>query len=126
MSTTTSADMKNPYDEALQWVTKNPGTGSATSLAKLILSLWNSDCGFSFRECTGNLDSNLSALALRMVQHFDKHGEDAELVAVGHTICEDFPRLWEMSMAMSNARSELRQEWDRAREAEWKRENPNG
>lgn len=29
----------NVYREALAWITEHPGTGSATSLAKLVLSL---------------------------------------------------------------------------------------
>lgn len=59
--------MQNPYREALLWTQQHPGTGSANSMAKLILSLWNEDCGYSFRECIGNLDGNLTRLAVRMV-----------------------------------------------------------
>lgn len=87
-------------------------------MAKLVLSLWNSDCGYSFRECIGNLDGNLIALSLRMVQHFSEHGEDSELVAVGHIICERYPRLWDAGMAMNQARNELRREWGREDEEE--------
>jgi hypothetical protein len=105
-----------PYTEALQWISKHPGTGSASSLAKLILSLWNQDCSYSFRECVGNLDGNLSALAVRMVAHFEQHGEDAELVNVGHNVCERFPRLWDMAKAMTYARQSIREEWRRADE----------
>lgn len=108
--------MSNPYREALEWIQRHPGTGSSVSMAKLILSLWNTDCGFSFRECVGNLDDDLARLALRMVQHFAQHGEDSELVEVGHLICERFPRLWDAGMAMSRARAELHREWDRADE----------
>jgi hypothetical protein len=46
----------NPYREAEAWIERHPGTGFATSLAKLVLSLWNADCAFSFREYISNLD----------------------------------------------------------------------
>lgn len=115
-----------PYQEAQQWISKHPGTGSAASLAKLILSLWNSDCGFSFRECVGNLDGNLTGLALRMVAHFAECGEDQELVSVGHQIVEKYPRLWEMSHSMASARNTKREEWRRIDEEESARMYPNG
>jgi hypothetical protein len=117
--------MSNPYREALQWIQQNPGTGGSVSMAKLILSLWNSDCGYSFRECIGSLDSELTAVALRMVQHFAQHGEDRELVEVGHIICERYPRLWDAAMAMSQARYNLGREWERADEEEAHRLNPD-
>jgi hypothetical protein len=87
--------MSSPYHEALNWIRKHPGTGSTISLAKLILSLWNAECGFSFRECIHNLDDERTALALRIVTHFAAHGKDADLVTVGHAVCKECPRLWE-------------------------------
>ena len=33
----------SPYQEALYWIEQHHGTGSARSLAQLILSLWNGD-----------------------------------------------------------------------------------
>lgn len=101
----------NPYQEALTWIHKNPGTGSATSLAKLLLSLWNSECGFSFRECVSNLDTNLTKLAVRMVSHFAEHGEDQELVAVGYKVCDAYPRLWELTEAINSATRDQREKW---------------
>jgi hypothetical protein len=117
--------MSNPYREALQWIQQHPGTGSSVSMAKLVLSLWNSDCGYSFRECIGNLNGDLTAVALRMVQHFAQYGEDSELVDVGHIICERFPRLWDAGMAMTRARTELRREWERTDEEEQMRLYPD-
>jgi hypothetical protein len=38
-----------PYAEALQLIQEHPTTGSAVGLAKLILSLWNDDCGYFYR-----------------------------------------------------------------------------
>lgn len=116
----------SPYQEAQLWITMHPGTGSASSLAKLILSLWNADCGFSFRECTSNLDENLTNLAVRVITHFTKYGEDQDLVRIGHQIVEQYPRLWEMSTAMAGARNGKRHEWRRADEEESARLYPNG
>ncbi len=45
-------------------------TGGTASLVKLVLSLWNAACGFSFRECIHNLAEDHTALALRMVGYF--------------------------------------------------------
>ena len=116
-----------PYAEALHWIERHPDTGSGVGLAKLILSLWNTDCGFGFRECVGALDDDRSALALRVVQHFTMVGEDAELIEVGHAVCKALPRLWEASRAMQQARSELRDRWYREeREAEEARERQEG
>lgn len=117
--------MTTPYKEALHWIKRHPGTGSATSLAKLILSLWNEDCSFSFRECVSNLDGNLSDLAIRLVTHFNDHGEDSELVATGHEVCDLYPRLWAMSEAMMHARRTLREEWRNADEAQAARLYPH-
>jgi hypothetical protein len=101
----------SPYQEALIWIQSHPCTGSAVSLAKLLLSLWNDQCAFSFRECVGNLDDERSSIAIRMVEHFNRYGEDAELVEVGHLVCELYPRLWELGQAASNAKYELREQW---------------
>jgi len=98
----------SPYQDALAWIRAHPGTGSATSLAKLILSLWNADCGFSFRECIGNLDEERTALALRIVTHFASVGEDADLVAAGDAVCRDWPHLWDSAQAGDRAKRALR------------------
>lgn len=115
----------SPYKEALVWINQHPGTGSSSSMAKLVLSFWNQDCAFTFRECIGNLDDNLTRMAMRMASHFAAHGEDEDLVEVGHEICERFPRLWEAGQAMTNTRNELRRQWDREDEAQRLAEYPN-
>lgn len=102
---------KTPYDEALHWIQQHPGTGSAVNLGKLVLSLWNSEAAFSFRECASGLDQERTELALRIVTHFVRHGEDKDLVDVGHTINELMPRLWELGSAGDKAKWELRQRW---------------
>jgi hypothetical protein len=110
---------QSPYAEALAWIEQHSGTGSALGLAKLILSVWNDECGFSFRECVGSLDGKRTALALRVVAHFARVGEDAELVKIGHAVNDHYPRLWELSMAANEAKSALRATW--AREDEKRR-----
>ena len=105
--------MSSPYEEALALIRKHPGTGSATSLAKLILSLWNVECCFSLRECIHNLDDERTALALQIVTRFAARGEDADLVAVGHAVCREYPWLWDLGQAGDQAKHALRITWDR-------------
>ena len=105
--------MSSPYEEALALIRKHPGTGSATSLAKLILSLWNVECCFSFRECIHNLDDERTALALQIITRFAARGEDADVVAVGHAVCSEYPRLWDLGQAGDQAKHALRTTWDR-------------
>ena len=111
----------SPYDEALQIIKQNPGTGGAGSMAKLVLSLYNDMCGYSFAECVGNMDQRLIGVALRMVKDYAEHGETEDLRAAGKVISDDlYPRLWEMGIAMRDARSALRSKWqddERANEA---------
>lgn len=101
----------SPYGEALHWIETKPGTGSAETLAKLLLSLWNADCGFSFRECIANLDPQRTELAVRVVAHFARVGEDEELVEVGSKVCETYPRLWELSEAADEAKRDVMRRW---------------
>lgn len=101
------------YDEALQFIKQNPGTGGAGSLAKLVLSLYNDACGYSFAECVGNLDNRLTGIALRMVQDYAMRGETDDLRTAGKIIADDlYPRLWEMSLAMRDARAATRAKWE--------------
>jgi hypothetical protein len=105
----------SPYDEALQFIKQNPGTGGASSLAKLVLSLYNDICGYSFAECVSNLDDRLTGVALRMVQDYAKRGETDDLRTAGKIIADDlYPRLWEMSLAMCDARAATRAKWEAA------------
>lgn len=104
----------NPYAEAIAWTRNHPGTGSATSLGKLILSLYNSSQAFGIGECLGNLDSNLIALSLRMVQHYVQHGEDDDLRAAGEEICKAMPRLWDIGEAGDDAKHAKREQFHEA------------
>lgn len=107
----------NPYAEALVFIQRNPGTGGASSLAKLVLSLYNSLCGYSFAECVGNLDQRLSDLAIRMVTNYSVHGETEALREVGKLLSDDmYPGLWEMGVAMDGAlASKSTQDWAQRR-----------
>lgn len=60
----------SPYGEALLIIKQHPGTSGAAGLAKLVLSLYNATCGYAFRECVDSLDDRLTALSLRLVQHY--------------------------------------------------------
>jgi len=101
----------SPYAEAWRWVESHPGTGSANSLAKLLLSLWNQENAFSFRECAHNLDTQRMQLALRVVIHFADHGEDSELIDIGYKVYEAYPRLWELGQAATHAKFQLQDKW---------------
>jgi hypothetical protein len=77
------------------------------------LSLYNSDCGFSFAECVSNLDDRLTSLALRMVLDYAERGETDDLRAAGKILADDlYPRLWEMGRAMRDARQATREKWE--------------
>jgi len=104
--------MVSPYDEALQFIKQHPGTGGAGSMAKLVLSLYNSNCSYSFAECVSNLDGHLTSVALRMVKDYADRGETADLLAAGKIVADDlYPGLWEMGMAMRDAREATRRRW---------------
>jgi len=104
----------SPYDEALLIIRQHPGTSGAGGLAKLLLSLYNDICGFSFAECVTGLDDRLTSVALRMVQDYARRGETEDLRAAGKILVDDlYPGLWEMGQAMAAARQETRKRWER-------------
>lgn len=108
----------SPYDEALKIIKQHPGTGGAGSLAKLVLSLYNDLCGYSFAECVGNLDNELTNLALRLVTDYAVRGETEDLRAAGKVLVEEYPGLWELGLAMRDARQATRERWERERKAD--------
>ena len=101
----------SPYMQAWQWIEQHPGTGSAHSLAKLLLSLWNHCNAFSMRECIDNLDEERRQLALRIVTHFAEHGETRELIELGYKVSEACPRLYELGQRAWKAKLELQETW---------------
>lgn len=102
--------MSEPYREALKWIERHPGTGSANGLTKLILSLWNDEAAFSFRECVRSFDGTRMNLALRIIERFLARGEDAELVEVGGRVCQLAPGIWEVGMAGYEAKNDVMRE----------------
>lgn len=115
---------KNPYLAGLELVKQNSGTSGQASLAKCILSLYNREHAFSIGEVLGPLDERYTRVVLSMVSEYAKHGETAELCEAGSWVYENFPSLIELSLAMSNARSNVRREWERKREEENRRLYP--
>jgi hypothetical protein len=107
---------RTPYQEALAWIEKHPHAGSGIRLAKLILSLYNDKCGYSIRECLDSMDEERQRLALRIVQHFAKHGEDAELVLAGERVVIIHPRLLDLGEASYRAKWALERRWQAARD----------
>ena len=102
----------NPYAETLALIEKFPDTGGAASIAKLVLSLYNEQCGFAFSECVGNLDNANTNLAIKLVSYFAAHGESNELREVGKVLVgKHYPGLWELGIAMRNARDATRAKW---------------
>lgn len=116
--------MSNPYLEALELVKQHPGTGGQAALAKCILSLYNREHAFSLGEVLGPLDDRYSTLVLAMIQAYIDRGETDELCQAGRYVYENFPRLVELSNAMSDARAQVRAEWDRQHEEEMRRLYP--
>ena len=114
----------NPYLIALDLVQQHSGTSGQASLAKCILSLYNREHAFSIGEVLGPLDERYTRVVLSMLAEYSKHGETAELCQAGSWVYENFPRLIELSLAMSNARASVRREWERQREEENRRLYP--
>lgn len=114
------------YEEAWRWIEQNPGTSGASGLAKLVLSLYNSNCGFAFSECVAVLDDNLTNLSIRMATEYARLGETEELRQVGKLVAEQYDRLWLQGEAMRDVRYQLRRKWELEDEEESKRLYPNG
>lgn len=107
----------SPYDLALDWIMHGGfGTGSASKLAKLILSLYNETNGFALSECIVGLDAVRTKIALDMCAHYARVGEDEQLREVGALVVDKYPHLWEMGAAMAEARANLNSRWVREEE----------
>lgn len=117
-------NITNPYLSALDLVKQNHGTGGQAAIAKCILSLYNDGHSFSIGEILGPLDARYTGVVLAMVQAYAAHGETEELRKAGKWTYENFPRLIELSEAMSNARALVRQEWERQHDEEMRRLYP--
>ncbi len=116
---------QNPYIAGLELVQKHYGTSGQAALAKCILSLYNHDHAFSIGEVLGPLGGEYTEVVLAMVNEYARHGETAELRQAGEYVYANFPRLIEVSRAMSDARTTVRQEWQRQHEEEMQRLYPD-
>ncbi len=116
---------QNPYLAGLELVQQNEGTSSQAALAKCILSLYNQAHPFSIGEILEPLGGEYTAVVIAMVNEYAKLGETAELRKAGEYVYSNFPRLTALSDAMCNARSEVRQEWQRQHEEEMRRLYPD-
>lgn len=116
---------QNPYLVGLEFVQQNSGTSGQAGLAKCILSLYNDQHAFSIGEILLPLDRANAKIVLAMVSEYAAHGETEELRAAGKYVYANFPRLIELSNAMSSARAEVRQKWDRQHEEEMRRLYPD-
>lgn len=104
-------DEITPYEEAFDFIRKYQGASSATGMAKLLLSLYNSRHPFSVSECAWNFDRERCALAVRVVAYYLEYGEDEELRLLGREIVNGFPDLLELSNAANDAKSAVRKKW---------------
>lgn len=114
----------NPYLAGLALVKQHSGTSGQAALAKCILALYNPIHAFSIGEILGPLDARYTEVVFAMMSEYAKHGETAELRQAGEWVYREFPRLIELSEAMSDARAEVRQKWEREREEENRRLYP--
>lgn len=112
--------MSGHYTEALKWIKANCGpAGKGINLAKMVLSLYNMDCEFSFRECVDGLDNERRKLCVQMCDDYSLYGETPELLEVGRVVAHElYPYLWIECQAMRKARGE----WQSARETKWREE----
>lgn len=99
------------YQEALAQVKQHHGTSGQIALAKCILSLYNSRHAFAISEILQSTDSNYTRLILSMIAEYSLHGETEDLRVAGRYVYDAFPRLIELSEAMSIARSEIKNKW---------------
>lgn len=113
----------NPIAEGLEFAKRASHSGSGIGMAKLILSLYNSNHSFSFSECVSAFDRTRLDLAARMVSHYCTNGEDEALLEAGQYVHKNFPQLLELSSAASNAKSEVREQWRRAEEEKYRDED---
>ncbi len=115
---------QNPYLAGLDLVKQHSGTSGQAALAKCILSLYNREHAFSIGEVLGPLDERYARVVLAMISEYARHGETPELCEAGSWVFDHFPGLIELSLAMSNARADVRQKWERKREEENRRLYP--
>ncbi len=115
----------NAYLEALDLIKQHHGTSEQAALAKCILSLYNCNHAFSIGEVLGPLDHGYARIVLDMVAEYASNGDTDELRTAGRWVSDNFPKLVELSKAMSDARFNIHDRWDREREEELARLYPD-
>lgn len=118
--------MSYPYLDGWELVKQHSGTSGQTALAKCILSLYNPIHAFSIGEILGSLDERYTKVVLAMVKAYADYGENEDLRQAGAWVYAEFPGLVELSKAMSDARSDVRDRWERERQEENERLYPDG
>lgn len=101
----------DPYLIALDLVKHHSGTSGQAALAKCILSLYNREHSFSIGDILCPLDDRYGKVVMSMLTAYLKEGETEELRQAGEFVYKNFPRLVELSSAMSEARAEVREKW---------------
>lgn len=109
----------NPFLEALEFIKWARDSGSGTGMAKLILSIYNDTNPFGYGECLRPFDRDRKDLALKMIVHYHKHGEDSALLEAGRYVTDNYPRLINLADVMADAKYDLREKWRREKEAEY-------
>jgi len=105
--------MSTPYQEALEWINHHPGNDTAMGMVKLLLSLADNSNAFSMRECTAGMDEFGLAVALRVVSHYVRIGDenDPNLQEVAQILVERYPRMGEVAEAWIKVRQDLIEKW---------------
>lgn len=101
----------SPYREALAWIVQAPDSDGARGLAKLILSLANTQCPFSLADCLGSITGPQIRLAMRVANHYAENDGDEDLQVVALEVCRLFPRLVALGHAMTEAARQLARVW---------------
>lgn len=91
-----------PFDEATEFI-RSFDCSSADTMAKLVLSIAESDAAFGFRECVTRFDSERMDLACRLVEYFREHGHDQNITENAWEIRQMYPGLYEMGIVASKA-----------------------
>lgn len=115
----------SPYDEARDWINRCADTSGGVGLAKLVLSLYNEQCGFAVSECVGSMDQNLTRIALALIADYAAYGETEALRQLGRPLVDAYPGLWEHGLVMRDARAALRARWEREADEERRRLYPD-
>ena len=97
----------NIYLAGLHLLKHPPGTKSQLSLAKCILSLYDTRHAFGIGEILSPLDSRYAKAVLDMLHAYAENGATEELNHAGEYVTAHFANLVEQSNAMAEARSNV-------------------